>query len=431
MAAASSSTPPQPRVGVAAFVVDDRGFVLIGKRKGSHGAGTLALPGGHLEWQESWEECIIREVYEETGIVLDADANATSSQTASVAYAGQARQSADARAVAFLTAVNCPHLDATEDREGLHYVTIFMRARVTRAAGQREVPAQVMEPGKCDGWVWVPLDYLYGLAESQSSLERIASSSVQQGEALSVPMEKLMLAQRLGERIHEEEHGISHPHSGEQGRLLEPRDDDEHLAWAMADDLADGAKLFKPLIEVLREQEAVLRAHIGAASSSPRSNVPPPPAPAPGVRLGPNIFEADATKIINEALAAPPHLKHTLALTFPMPTPEHAKHLASILSVDRPLRPNDTSIVYETVGSTGSSGASGATPGVKVSLAASSVRLLRLSANAICEDVSLVVRTMHAFPGPADEQTQSLPATSSTGPPVVFEEGTIGTVARV
>lgn len=55
------------RVGVA--VIIRRGQrVLLGERIGSHGAGTWATPGGHLEFGETPEDCARREVFEETGL---------------------------------------------------------------------------------------------------------------------------------------------------------------------------------------------------------------------------------------------------------------------------------------------------------------------------------------------------------------------------
>ncbi len=57
----------KPCVGV---MVWKDGKVLIGKRRGSHGEGEWAFPGGHLEFDESFEECAKREVLEETGIII-------------------------------------------------------------------------------------------------------------------------------------------------------------------------------------------------------------------------------------------------------------------------------------------------------------------------------------------------------------------------
>src|SRR5271165_115395 len=62
-------TVNRPQVGVA-IIVEVDGKVLVLKRKGSHGEGTWAPPGGHLEFGESIEECAIRETLEETGLAI-------------------------------------------------------------------------------------------------------------------------------------------------------------------------------------------------------------------------------------------------------------------------------------------------------------------------------------------------------------------------
>jgi len=59
----------RPGVGVGVIIVKDN-KVLLGKRKNAHGEGDWAFPGGHLEMNETWEDCVKREVMEETGIEI-------------------------------------------------------------------------------------------------------------------------------------------------------------------------------------------------------------------------------------------------------------------------------------------------------------------------------------------------------------------------
>ncbi|KAI7184746.1 hypothetical protein KC316_g7782 [Hortaea werneckii] len=114
-----------PRIGVGVFVFASRtsNRYLLGKRLGSHGAGTYALPGGHLEYGESFEQCATREVQEETGL--------------------------DITDVRFLTATNSVFHETTK-----HYVTIFMTAVARSAENGLEPEPKVMEPDKCEGWSW-------------------------------------------------------------------------------------------------------------------------------------------------------------------------------------------------------------------------------------------------------------------------------------
>jgi 8-oxo-dGTP diphosphatase len=59
------------RVGVGVVVRRPDGWVLVGRRLAEVGA-PLAIPGGKLDPGESVEECAVRELEEETGIVVDA-----------------------------------------------------------------------------------------------------------------------------------------------------------------------------------------------------------------------------------------------------------------------------------------------------------------------------------------------------------------------
>jgi 8-oxo-dGTP diphosphatase len=104
-----------PRVGVAA-IIERGGLVLLIKRKNSHGAGSWAVPGGHLEFGETPEECAIRETREEVGIEIG-----------------------DVRFVAITNDIF--------PEEGKHYITIWMRG--TCKSGEPVVAAddEVAEPG--------------------------------------------------------------------------------------------------------------------------------------------------------------------------------------------------------------------------------------------------------------------------------------------
>ena len=111
------------RVGVGVLILRD-GHVLLGKRRGSHGAGTWAAPGGHLEFGESVEDCARRETLEETGLALR-------------------------------TVTPGPYTNTVMQDAGRHYVTCFVVAEVLPAA-----VARVVEPDKCEAWAWFAWDAL-------------------------------------------------------------------------------------------------------------------------------------------------------------------------------------------------------------------------------------------------------------------------------
>jgi 8-oxo-dGTP diphosphatase len=60
----------QVRVGVGIFVFKNGKFLLM-QRKGSLESDTWSLPGGHLEFGESFAEAATRELQEETGLVAE------------------------------------------------------------------------------------------------------------------------------------------------------------------------------------------------------------------------------------------------------------------------------------------------------------------------------------------------------------------------
>ena len=94
------------RVGVGCFVTSDLhpGCVLVGERLGSHGANTIALPGGHLEMGEEWATCAAREIKEEANLDLDE------------------------ASIRFVHVTNDAAIGGNPDK---HYITIFMEAKVS------------------------------------------------------------------------------------------------------------------------------------------------------------------------------------------------------------------------------------------------------------------------------------------------------------
>lgn len=66
----SRQYPERPIVGVGAVIVDDGKVVLI-RRKYEPLKGHWSLPGGMVEIGESLEAALMREMLEETGLVVD------------------------------------------------------------------------------------------------------------------------------------------------------------------------------------------------------------------------------------------------------------------------------------------------------------------------------------------------------------------------
>ncbi len=108
--------PERPRIGVGIIIVKD-GKILMGQRKNSHGSGAWSFPGGHLEFNETIEDCARREILEETGLTV-----------------GEIKQ-----------------LAFTNDifpAEGKHYVTLFL---ITNYLGGE---LKNLEPEKLERWDW-------------------------------------------------------------------------------------------------------------------------------------------------------------------------------------------------------------------------------------------------------------------------------------
>lgn len=110
------------RVGVGVFIFKDGKF-LMQQRQGAHGAGTWSVPGGHLEFGESFEETARREVLEETGLEITN--------------------------VRFGAVTNDNFVE-----EGKHYVTVWM------ISDWKNGEPRITEPDKCLKQEWRSFDNL-------------------------------------------------------------------------------------------------------------------------------------------------------------------------------------------------------------------------------------------------------------------------------
>lgn len=111
----------RPKVGVGVMIWKD-GKILLGKRKGSHGEGEYAFPGGHLEYMESFENCARRETREECGLEIEN--------------------------------IRFQYLANVTKYAPKHYVHIGLIADWKRGE------PQVLEPEKSESWDWYDMDNL-------------------------------------------------------------------------------------------------------------------------------------------------------------------------------------------------------------------------------------------------------------------------------
>ncbi len=130
---------PRPKVGVGVMILKDN-RVLLARRKGAHGAGDYAFPGGHLEHGESFEECARREVMEECGVEIDG--------------------------IRFLLVANVLKFMPK------HYVHLTLTAR------WKSGEPTVKEPDKSEAWDWYALD---ALPEPMFEMCRLSFQSYRNG----------------------------------------------------------------------------------------------------------------------------------------------------------------------------------------------------------------------------------------------------------
>ncbi len=105
--------------------------ILLGKRKNCYGAGTWALPGGHLKFNERLVDAICREIREEIGATI---------------------KPKDVQLISIV--------DDLQPQNDAHYVHVTFELR------EPEFEAKIMEPDYCEEWRYfsiheLPLNNLF------------------------------------------------------------------------------------------------------------------------------------------------------------------------------------------------------------------------------------------------------------------------------
>jgi len=111
---------PGVMVGVSVFLINEQDEILVGNRED----GTWGLPGGGMEAGETPKETAVREIGEETSIIIHP------------------------KNLVFATFTN----DIFLEEKNEHWITLYFYAYDFEGKAER------VEPNKCKEWRWVDLD---------------------------------------------------------------------------------------------------------------------------------------------------------------------------------------------------------------------------------------------------------------------------------
>lgn len=107
--------------------------------------GSWALPGGHLEFGETYFSCAERETLEETGLEVNA--------LKLVTVTNDVFEDLNKHYITLF--VLCERNNTSKDPQ----VRLYMRQQNRYAKDGTDMP-QVMEPEKCESWHWISWDEL-------------------------------------------------------------------------------------------------------------------------------------------------------------------------------------------------------------------------------------------------------------------------------